>query len=215
MGLWQISKSLRALKIYKKYNQIKTCSRVLPKGQRSIFPSKPLPGSVQHTHIHRDTVPRQQSTSHTKKAEERGFVWGMLAGLQPPAPFPKKKKVEKQKQKQKPCCFELGPNVAMDPKQTPACSRWAYPTGREHWFWNDCLETKWIHGIWCGIKIIKCDTHEIQILHPNLPNWEPPALQINQWVLSAFRLALKEISVLCPSALGVHLTGPGSLDREE
>ena len=83
----------------------------------------------------------------------------------------KKKEKKKFKNKNKSPVVSSGPNVTMDPKQTPAALlTLGCLSEREQCFWNDCLETKWIHGIWCDIKIIKHDTHKIQIRYHNLPN---------------------------------------------
>lgn len=75
----------------------------------------------------------------------------MLTVLPAPAPsqnLQKKKNLNNKKQKQKPCCFALAltlPWIQSKPRQL--CSRWAAHLEGSSDFFNDWLETKWIHGI--------------------------------------------------------------------
>lgn len=194
---------------YKKYTPVNVRDRVPPKGKTGFS----------FWCLFLAAVPWARNRTHAQsKAEE-----SVLPVL--PAPAPSQNLKEKTKTKTKALLFWAGPDVAMDPKQTPAALlTLGCPSEREQRFWNDWLATKWIHGIWCGIKIIEHDTHKIQIRHHHWPHWGPPGLrvfQISQWVLSTLldprMLAQKEISVLffallcLPSVPGVHLTGPGSV----
>lgn len=168
MGLWQISRSLRALESYKKHNQIKTCSRVLPKGKRLIFPSKPLLGSVQHTHISQRSCSQATKPLTHKAGRGGGFVGGHALGSSLLFLLQKKKK-KSWKTKTKGLLFGAGSGRCHGSKANPAqgrrqlCSRWACPTGREHGLWKGWLETKQIHGIWRSIKTVKCDTMRYNI----------------------------------------------------
>ena len=69
-----------------------------------------------------------------------------------------------------PCCRH-GPRARPTPWRLPALLTLCLPFWEGLWLWSDWLETKWIHGIWCGVKIIKHDTHKIQMLYHNWPDW--------------------------------------------